>query len=139
MWRHCQDLQQITVFNLCKDVETFGSGIRKIYSLCNAAGVEIKYENADTDFKIEFSRIDRNKSPLSGQENGRINDHISDLEQAVLNCLRDDPWMTNAELIVKTGKSQRTIINDMTRYDKTNVITKWTHTQNKMLVRRAYT
>ena len=92
-----------------RDVETFGSGIRKIYSLCNAAGVEIKYENADTDFKIEFSRIDRNKSPLSGQENGRINDHISDLEQAVLSCLRDDPEMTNAELIVKTGKSQRTI------------------------------
>ena len=71
--------------------------------------IEIKYENADTDFKIEFSRIDRNKSPLSGQENGRINDHISDLAQAVLSCLRDDPEMTNAELIVKKGKSQRTI------------------------------
>ena len=54
-------------------------------------------------------RIDRNKSPLSGQKNGRINDHISDLEQTVLSCLRDDPGMTNAELIVKTGKSQRTI------------------------------
>ena len=40
--------------------------------------------NADTDFKIEFSMIDRNKSPLSGQINGRINDHISDQEQDVL-------------------------------------------------------
>ena len=77
--------------------------------IVRAAGVEIKYENADTDFKIEFSRIDRNKSPLSGQENGQINDHISDLEQAVLSCLREKPEMTNAELIVKTGKSQRTI------------------------------
>ena len=56
------------VLYLCKDVETFGSGIRKIFSLCNTEGVEIKYENADTDFTIEFSRIDRNKSPLSGQE-----------------------------------------------------------------------
>ena len=27
---------------------------------------------------------------LSGQENGRINDHISDLEQAVLRCLREE-------------------------------------------------
>ena len=66
------------VLYLCKGVETFGSGIRKIYSLCNTAGVEIKYENTDTDFKMEFSRIDQNKSPLSGQENGRINDHISE-------------------------------------------------------------
>ena len=63
---------------------------------------------------MEFSRIDRNKLPLSGQENDRINDHISDLEQVVLSCLRDDPGMINAELIVKTGKSQRTIINDRT-------------------------
>ena len=92
------------VLYLCKDVETFGSGIRKIYSLCNAAGGEIRYENADTDFKIEFSRIDRNKSPFSGHENGRINDHISDLEQTVLSCLRDNPGMINEELIVKTGR-----------------------------------
>ena len=70
------------VLYLRKDVETFGSGIRKIYSLCNTAGFEIKYENVYTDFKIEFSRIDRNKLPLSGHENGRINDHISNLEPA---------------------------------------------------------
>ena len=102
-------MEKALIAVLCKDVETFGSGIRKIYSLCNTAGVEIKYENADTDFKIEFSRIARNKSPLSSQENGRINDYISGLEQAVLSCLQEEPGMTNAELIVKTGKSQRTI------------------------------
>ncbi len=34
---------------------------------------------------------------------------MSRLEQDVLSCLRDDPGMTNAELIVKTGKSRRTI------------------------------
>jgi rhodanese-related sulfurtransferase len=81
----------------------FGSGIRKIYSLCNTAGVEIKYENTDTDFKIEFSRIDRNKSPLSGHENGRINDQfrsynsmdscdspeaLPDCDQIILSCGR---------------------------------------------------
>ena len=112
------------VLYLCKDVETFGSGIRKIYSLCNAAGVEIKYENADTDFKIEFSRIDRNKSPLSSQENGRINDYISDLEQAVLSCLRENPEMTNAELIVKTGKSQRTITRTLASLKGKGLITR---------------
>ena len=47
--------------------------------------------------------------PLSGLENGQINDHISNQEQAVMSCLRDDPGMTNVELVVKTGKSQRTI------------------------------
>lgn len=97
------------VLYLCKDVETFGSGIRKIYTLCDAVGVEIKYTNCDMDFTIEFSRIDRNKTPLNGQINGQINDHISELEQEVLSCLRDNPRMTNANLIEKIGKSQRTI------------------------------
>ncbi len=97
------------VLYLCKDVETFGSGIRKIYSLCGSAGVEITYTNTDTDFTIMFSREDRNKWPLSGQKGGQINDYISELEQFVLSCLRDTPQMTNAELIAKTGKSQRTI------------------------------
>lgn len=94
---------------LCKDVETFGSGIRKIYSLCDSAGVAINYKNSDTDFTIEFSRTDRNKLPLSGQASGTINDRISDLEQTVLSSLRDNPKMTNAELTEKTGKSLRTI------------------------------
>ena len=92
--------------------------------LCNTAGVGIKYENSDTGFKIEFSRIDRNKSPLSGQENGRINDHISDLEQDVLSCLRDDPGMTHAELIVKTGKSQRTVTRALASLKGKGLITR---------------
>ena len=110
------------VLYLCKNVETFGSGIRKIYSLCDAAGVDIRYENADMDFKIEFSRIDRNKPPLSGQINGQINDQISDLEQTVLSCLRNDPGMTNAELIIKTGKSQRTITRALAALKRKNLI-----------------
>lgn len=55
------------VLCLCRDVETFGSGIRKIYALCNAEGIGIRYENDDTAFSIAFSREDRNKWPLSGQ------------------------------------------------------------------------
>ena len=38
--------------------------------------------NAKAEFKIEFLRTDRNKLPLYGQENGRINDHISDLNSS---------------------------------------------------------
>ena len=97
------------VLYLCKDVETFGSGIRNIYKLCAAANVSIAYKNSDTDFTIEFSRIDRNNQPLSSHGNGQLNDQISELEQSVLALLRKDPRLTNAELIKTTGKSQRTI------------------------------
>ena len=97
------------VLYLCKDVEAFGSGIRNIYKLCNLSGVSISYANSDTDFTMEFSRADRNTQPLPGHKSDQINDQISKLEHSVLELLRDDPKLTNAQLIEKTGKSQRTI------------------------------
>ena len=102
----------------------FSDGIRKIYSLCNTEGIEIRYENDDTAFSIAFSREDRNKLPLSGQKNGKINDHISALEQTVLSLLRDDPRLTYAELILKTGKSQRTLSRVMDVLKRKGLITR---------------
>ncbi|MBQ6335262.1 MAG: putative DNA binding domain-containing protein [Erysipelotrichaceae bacterium] len=94
---------------LCKDVETFGSGIRKIYTLCNEAKVAVSYINEETAFTIEFSRFDRNISPENGVINGEINDRISEAEMTLLSILKESPSLTSAELSESTGKSERTI------------------------------
>ena len=65
-------------------METFGSGLRKIYSLCDSANIDISYMDTDTDFTIEFSRADRNNMP----EDGIINGTITELEAEVLDFLR---------------------------------------------------
>ena len=90
---------------LCKDVETFGSGIRKIYTLCHEAGVEISYINEEAVFSLDFSRDDRNISPKGGVINGGI----TEAELGLLSLLKQSPSMTNAELAVASGKSERTI------------------------------
>ena len=90
---------------LCKDVETFGSGLRKIYSLCDSANIDISYVNADTDFTIEFSRIDRNNMP----EDGMINGTITELESEVLAFLRKNKNATIPEVVNNCGKSIRTV------------------------------
>ena len=90
---------------LCKDVETFGSGIRKIYTLCNEAGVEVSYINEETAFTLEFSRDDRNIPP----KDGGINGGITEAELKLLSLLKQSPSMTNAELADTSGKSERTI------------------------------
>lgn len=98
---------------LCKDVETFGSGLRKIYSLCGEAGVTVSYNNTDTAFALEFSRKDRNIMPSDGSTNGSINvtvnDMMPDLEADVLSLLRDNPYLTTSELSGQSGKSTRSI------------------------------
>lgn len=99
---------------LCKDVETFGSGLRKIYTLCKDAGITVGYNNTETDFTLEFSRRDRNIMPQDGEINGVINDKINELDADVLSWLRDDPYLTVSELAEKSGKSQRTITRALT-------------------------
>ena len=118
------------VLYLCKDVEVFGSGIRKIYSLCDQAGVDIRYTNTNTDFKLEFSRVDRNKLPVYGEFAARVNennysyvrDHIYSPEHAVLRLLRNDPGMTIAELAEKTGRSARTITRALSNLKEKGLI-----------------
>ena len=106
---------------LCKDVETFGSGIKKIYTLCNKTGIDVSYINEETAFTLEFSRKDRNASSksgeiegkidseINGEINGGINGEITKAEQSLLSLLGQSPSMTNAELAATSGKSERTI------------------------------
>lgn len=90
---------------LCKDVETFGSGLRKIYTLCRDSDVKVSYINSENDFTIEFSRMDRNIM----SEDGMINGTISDLEGEILEILRKDEDITVPEMAEICKKSSRTI------------------------------
>lgn len=97
------------VLYLCKDVETFGSGIRKIYNLCENNGVSINYIDSDTDFVLSFSRYNRNIMPNDDTINGIINGTISDGEREILEFLRNNKNITVAELSEASNKSVRTI------------------------------
>ncbi len=94
---------------LCKDVEAFGSGIKKIYTLCEDNGITVSYLNEETSFTIEFSRVDRNNEQLDGRINGGIKDRITEGELKILSLLSEHPSMTNKELAKASGKSERTV------------------------------
>lgn len=94
---------------LCKDVETFGSGLKKMYSLCDAAGVGITYVNSDMDFTIELSRHDRNMPANENTNAESVSDAVNNLDAAVLSWLRENPHLSVAELVEMSGKSERTV------------------------------
>ena len=90
------------VLYLCKDVETCGHGLKKVYRLCKEAKVDISYINNENDFTIEFSRMDRNKV-------GEINGEISEEELSVLTVFKNNKNALKDEVIKQTGLSSRTI------------------------------
>ncbi len=95
-----------TLIYLCKDVETCGHGLKKVYRLCKEAKVDISYVNNENDFTIEFSRLDRNNT---GEINGEINGEISEEEFSVLSVFKTNKNATKDEVIKQTGISSRTI------------------------------
>ena len=105
--------QIANILYLCKNIESFGSGLKRIYSSCADAGVAVSYENEEVSFKLEFSREDRNKVPGDGTLNGTLNDEslatISEIEDTVLTLLRENNHMTSTEIVERTGKSKRTV------------------------------
>lgn len=94
------------VLYLCKDVETCGHGLKKVYRLCKEAKVEISYINNENDFTIEFSRTDRNKTD---EINGEINGELSKEEFSVLTVFKTNKNAIKDEVIKQTGLSSRTI------------------------------
>lgn len=90
------------VLYLCKDVETCGHGLKKVYRLCKEAKVDISYINNENDFTIEFSRIDRNKTD-------EISGELSEEECSVLTIFKNNKNALKDEVIKLTGLSSRTI------------------------------
>lgn len=109
--------QIANILYLCKNIESFGSGLKRIYSSCADAGVAVSYENEEVSFKLEFSREDRNKVPGDDTLNGTLNDTlnddslatISEIEDTVLTLLRENNHMTSTDIVERTGKSKRTV------------------------------
>lgn len=82
--------------------------MRKIYSACEQQKVAVTYENHESYFCLELSRMDRNIAP-SDAINGAINGAISEQEAAVLGILMRNGNATVNEIAVELGKSPRTV------------------------------
>ena len=99
-----------------KDVEIFGSGFRKVFSLCEKYGIRIESSSEHDGFSFVFYR---DSSDGNVTDNVTINDTENDKDRIsgfrvttvakVYMLLKEDPTQTREELAKKTGKTIRTI------------------------------
>lgn len=92
------------VLYLCKDVESFGTGFNKIYSLCRNANVKLGYNKYDEFFNFIFYREDRNVVT-----NVVTNVVLNENEKQVLELLRSDNYLSASKISEMIGKSSRNI------------------------------
>jgi len=89
---------------LSKGIEAFGSGLKRIYSLCKEEDIFVTYVNQDTDFTFIFSRKYRNTE----SSNVTNTKGLTENESKVIDLLTSDPYYTADELAVHLDRSLRT-------------------------------
>ena len=107
------------ILYLNKSIEQFGSGFKRINSLCRDAGIKYSYEFLDNGFTFIFYRKIKTVSvrengnkavdTVNGAKSGIVNISLNKNEQVVYSLLEKNPYYTRQELADAISKSLRTI------------------------------
>ena len=89
----------------CRKIESWSTGFRKTFSLCEEAGVEVGYEKEYDGFWFFFKRKGYEPSKTTEfDSNG-----LSELTQIVLSEIEKNPYVTRDSLSSITGRTSRHI------------------------------
>ena len=104
-----------------KDVEVFGSGLKKVYSYCKLVDIKVDYSSENGGFSFIFYRDKNNKSVTKNVFNKNISNKAT-TEKLVLKLLKDNPVQTREELAKAIGKNVRTIQRALAKLSSENKI-----------------
>jgi len=92
----------------CKDVEMFGSGFKKVFSLCKEKNIKVDYESNTDGFSFTFYR---NLVTLNVTNNVTLNTSIklATNDFKVLNLLKNNANQTREQLASQMGVDKRTV------------------------------
>lgn len=93
------------ILYLNKSIEQFGSGFKRINSLCKDAGVKYSYENTKNGFKFIIYRPQLQSDTL----NVTLDVTLNGTEMSVLAILKQKPDSSREEIADKISKTVRTV------------------------------
>ena len=109
-----------------KDIENFGTGLKRIADSCKAAGVRVDFELLKRGFSVVFYRPDEQfnttEKMSNDQINVQINVQLNKTEQQVLSLIVENPNLTLDEVAERISKSVKTAQRSLDSLRKKNVI-----------------
>ncbi len=97
------------VLYLCHDIESFGSGFKRVYALCNAENVGCSYEKTPIGFSFVFLRNDPNMPKNMSDKKQSVPVDLTKTEKEVYRLLQLQPNLTREELSIEIEKSIKTV------------------------------
>jgi len=107
-----------------KDIEKWGSGLKRIFKECRESGVKVEFRKLKTGFRVVFFRREEfaskdNEHPETTQKLPR---NYPEKAQAILKAISENPGITRQELAVKTGLTPDGIKYHLNRLKKDGVL-----------------
>jgi ATP-dependent DNA helicase RecG len=109
-----------------KDIESFGTGLKRISDACEAAGVKVEFEMRKLGFAVVFYRpgeqFDATEKVSDVVINVATNVVLNKMEQAALSVVTENPAITAEQLAARLSKSGRTAQRYLDSLQKKNLI-----------------
>jgi len=94
---------------LSKTIEQFGSGFKRIDSLCKDAGIKYTYERSDNGFKFIIYRPKLISDTPDVTYDVTYEKALNITEQTVLMVLKQNPEISREEIAERVSKTVRTV------------------------------
>ena len=109
-----------------KDIESFGTGLKRITDACNEAKVKVEFELLKKGFAVVFYRPDENFIETEKMSivplNVPLNVPLSKTEQQVLSIVAENPYMTYEEVAQRISRTAKTAQRSLNSLRKKNII-----------------
>ncbi len=115
-------------FYLAKDIERWGSGLRRIKEECDAAGVKVAFEKVSAGFQVTFYRPEVETTPQGAGKSEGVSEGVTGektrekvrekTREKILNLIRENASITTADLAKQTGISLKGVEWNIRRLKK---------------------
>jgi ATP-dependent DNA helicase RecG len=109
-----------------KDIESFGTGLRRITEACEKAHVKVEFQMLKLGFAVVFYRPDENFLTTEKMSNDPLNvprnDLLNEMERKTLTIISENPAITADQIAVILSKSRKTVQRSLTSLQAKSVI-----------------
>ncbi|MDR0999295.1 MAG: putative DNA binding domain-containing protein [Clostridiales bacterium] len=105
-----------------KDIESFGTGLKRITEACEAADVKVEFQMLKLGFAVVFYRPDEKFLTTEKMTNVVRNVVLKKQEQATIEAIAENPTVTAEQLAAMLSKSERTVQRYLNGLQKKNLI-----------------
>ena len=88
-----------------KDIESFGTGLKRIAEACDAAGVQYEFKKMKSGFVVCFYREEERKADIKGKSTGKVREkygkstgNLNAAQEKVINFMEENVRITNKDV-----------------------------------------